>query len=220
MVLRTMTKMFAQVITWLEHMAQSIPLPLFVIIGGLVEEIVAPIPSPLVSTLSGSIVASQNMGIPGLLWICVLSTFSKTFGAWLFYVLGDKFEDLAVPRFGKWIGVGHEEVERFGARFSGTWKDVLLLTVLRAIPVMPSTPLSVACGIIKIRQSTFLIATYIGFYIRNLTFLALGYTGLSAIDSLMQGIDTTETILKALIVVAAVGLLGFLYWRRGRVKKA
>lgn len=206
--------MFQHVILWLERFAQSVPLPLFVMVGGVVEEIIAPIPSPLVSTLAGSITASQNFGFGYLLWICVLATLAKTFGAWLFYVLGDKMEDLAVPRFGKYIGVRHQDLESFGSRFHGTWKDDLVLLLLRSIPVMPSTPISLVCGILKIRLRTFLVATFVGFYIRNLTFMLIGYTGLSAATSLMEGIDTAETILKAVIVLGVAAVIGWLYWKR------
>jgi membrane protein DedA with SNARE-associated domain len=206
--------MLQNVILWLENMAQAVPLPLFVTVGGIVEEIIAPIPSPMVSTLAGSVTQAQQLGFLYLLWICALATFAKTIGAWLFYVLGDKLEDLAVPRFGKYIGVRHEDLEKFGGYFQGTAKDEVILCVLRAIPVMPSTPISLICGILKIRMRTFLLATYVGFYVRNLTFMLLGYTGLAAMDSLMAGIDTTETVLKLAIVLGGLGVLGWLYWKR------
>ncbi len=206
--------MFEGIIRWLEGIAHIVPLPFFVMIGGIIEEIVAPIPSPLVSTLAGSMSASQQLGLFTLLWLCALATLAKTLGACLFYFLGDAVEDMAVPRFGKYIGVSHEDLEHFGGHFKGTWKDEIILLVLRSIPVMPSTPISLVCGILKINLRTFLVATYIGFFIRNLTFMLIGYTGLEAMGSLMEGIDTAETILKMLIVLAAALIIGFLYWKR------
>jgi membrane protein DedA with SNARE-associated domain len=208
--------MMASLILWLEQSAHVVSLPIFVLLGGIIEEIIAPIPSPLISTLAGSIAVSQKLGIPYLLWLCLLATLSKTIGAWFFYILGDKLEDVAVPRFGKYIGVTHEDLKYFGAHFKGTMKDWLILIVFRSIPVMPSTPISVLCGILKISQKTFLIGTYVGFYVRNLTFIFLGYTGLTAIDSLMTGIDSVETILKLVIVIGGCGVLGWLYWRRSK----
>jgi membrane protein DedA with SNARE-associated domain len=207
------------VITWLEQTAQAVPLPFFVMIGGIVEEIIAPIPSPLVSTLSGGIVEAQGLGIPYLLWICALATFAKTIGAWIFYVIGDKLEDLAVPRFGKYIGVSHKELEYFGSYFKGTWKDKVVLLVIRSIPVMPSTPVSLLCGILKIDRKTFAFATYVGFYIRNLCFMLLGYTGLAAAGSLMNGIESAEKALQIGIVAAGVCVLGWLYLRRRKMMR-
>jgi len=206
--------MFDALVLWLEQTAQSVPLPLFVMMGGIVEEIIAPIPSPFVSTLSGSITSAQQLGFPYLLWICVLATIAKTVGAYIFYVIGDKLEDLAVPRFGKYIGVTHKDLENFSNRFGGTWRDDVTLLILRAIPVMPSTPISLVCGIIKIRLRTFFISTFFGFYIRNLCFMLIGYTGLTAMESLMSGIDTAETVLKILIVGGGVAILGWLYYKR------
>ncbi len=207
--------MMQSIVAWLEQIALAVPLPVFVLIGGIVEEVIAPIPSPLVATLAGTVSAAQHLSIPYILFICALSTLSKTVGAWLFYFLGDKFDDVVVPRFGKYIGVSTKDLERFGSHFTGTWKDELILVVLRSIPVMPSTPISVLCGILKIRFRTFVLATAIGFYIRNLFFILLGYTGLAAAGSLMQGIDTAETVLKAGIVLGFVIVLGWLYWKRG-----
>lgn len=206
--------MLHAVTLWLEQMAQAIPLPLFVLLGGIVEEIVAPIPSPLVTTLAGSIVTAQGLGIPYLLWICALATFAKTIGAWLFYILGDKLEDLAIPRFGKYIGVRHEDLEHFGGHFEGSWKDDVILLVIRMIPVMPSTPVSLACGILKISRRTFFTSTYIGFFIRNLFFMLLGYTGIEAAKSVLEGISTAESALHALIVLGIIALLAWLYWKR------
>jgi membrane protein DedA with SNARE-associated domain len=206
--------MFTSIIAWLEQAAASMPLPLFVFVGGIVEEIIAPIPSPLVATLSGSIAEAQHRGYPYLLWLCAIATLSKTAGAWFFYVLGDKLEDVAIPRLGRYIGVRHEELENFGKHFQGTWKDEVILFVLRSIPVMPSTPVSLVCGILKINMRTFLLATYAGFYVRNLTFLLLGYTGLAAVGSLMAGIDIAETTLKIGMVTGALAVLAWLYWKR------
>lgn len=210
--------MFEGVILWLEHTAQSVPLPIFVMVGGIIEEILAPIPSPLVSVLAGSITKAQQLGVPYLLWICVLSTFAKTIGAWIFYFLGDKFEDIAIPRFGKYIGVSHADLEHFGGHFNGTKKDDFILLIIRAIPVMPSTPISLLCGLLKINMRTFLIATYIGFYIRNLFFMVIGYTGLSAAEDLMNGLSTAEDILKVAIVGIVLLVLAWLYWRRAKGK--
>ncbi len=208
--------MIAALTAWLEHIALSIPLPLFVVAGGLIEEIVAPIPSPFVSTMSGGIAASQHQGILYVLFICAIATAAKTVGAWLFYVIGDKLEDVAVPRFGKYIGVKHEDVERFGSYFHGSWKDIGILLLLRSIPVMPSTPISLVCGILKIDIRTFFVSTYIGFYIRNLFFIMLGYTGLDTLNSFMSGINTAETVMKFACILLVTAVLGWLYWKRSK----
>jgi membrane protein DedA with SNARE-associated domain len=206
--------MISALIAWLEGLAQSVSLEVFVLIGGLVEEIIAPIPSPLVATLAGSIAVSQGWGIAYLLWICFVSTISKTMGAWIFFFLGGRLERLAIPRLQKYIGVRDEDIQKFGARFTGKRRDILLLAFLRSIPVMPSTPVSLACGMVRIAVTPFVLATFVGFYVRNLIFMVLGFTGLSAAESLMGGLDTIESALKFLMVLAAGILILWLYWKR------
>lgn len=209
--------MFDGVLLWLQNLATEVPLPLFVIIGGVVEEIIAPIPSPIVNGLAGSIVRVQGLGVPYILWICLLSSIAKTASTWIFYVLGDKFEDAVAPRFGKYIGVTHEDLEHFGEHFQGGWKDDVILLVLRSIPVMPSTPISLICGVLKINMRTYIVSTIIGFFIRGLFFTLLGYSGLAAADALFEGMNSIESVLTVVMVAALLLILGWLYWKRGKV---
>lgn len=209
--------MFEGILLWLQNLANDVPLPLFVMIGGIVEEIVAPIPSPVVNGVAGSIARVQGMGIPAILWICFLSAVAKTAGAWIFYVLGDKFEDAVVPRFGKLIGVKHEDLEHFGGHFDGTLKDDLILFVLRAIPVMPSTPVSLICGILKITMRTYLVSTLAGFFVRGAFFTFLGFSGIAAADALFAGVSSIESMLTVIMLLGVVLILAWLYVKRGKV---
>jgi len=72
----------------------------------------------------------------------------------------------------------------------------------------------VICGILKIDLKTFILSTYVGFFIRNLFFILLGFEGLGAASSLMSGIDTAETVLKLTIVFCVLLVLGWFYWKR------
>lgn len=190
------------------------PLEQFVVLGSIIEEIIAPIPSPIVMTASGVMAQAQGYTIIGVLLLGILGALGKTFGAWLFYVLGDKAEDIAVPRFGKFIGVTHEDLEGFGAHIGKGWKNDLLLILIRSVPIMPSTPVSVLCGIMKIRLSTFLGATFVGFVFRESFFLFLGYWGFSAYDRMVSGISALESILTIVMGILFLTGIGWLYWLR------
>jgi membrane protein DedA with SNARE-associated domain len=206
--------MIDSIITWLEHFSQTVPLPLFIFCGAIIEELIAPIPSPLVMALAGTIAAAQQWGVPYILFLSLIGSAGKTLGACIFYVLGDKIEDVLTPRFGKFFGVTHDDLEQCGSHFTGTWKDELVLTFLRSIPVMPSTPISLVCGALKIKWKSFLLATFCGFYLRDLFFLMIGFTGFAAYKDLMSGIDTAETVMKIVVVGGALLILAYLYYRR------
>lgn len=209
-----MHHLLSGVISWLQHLATQVPLEAFVLVGGIVEELIAPIPSPLVATLAGSIAAEQGYTWPMLLLVCMIGCVGKTLGATVFYVLADKFEDVFVPRFGKFIGVSHQEVEQFGKRFTGGWKDAIVVLLIRSIPMMPSTPVSVACGVVRFPIKTFMLATYCGFVLREMFFMVLGFTGAAAATSLLEGIDSAEGLMNGLIALAVLVFIGWLYWRR------
>lgn len=206
--------MLERALELIDTLSQTISLELFVMVGTLLEEIIAPIPSPLVMTTAGSLIQAQGHAWPYMLLIGVIAAASKTVGALIFYVLGDKCEDIVVPRFGKFIGVTHEELEHYGDHFRGNWKDELILLFLRSIPFMPSTPISAVCGIIKIPMRSFLTATFVGFYLRELFFLALGYTGLHALQSVMTGIESLETIMKIIVLGVVGGVVLWMYYKR------
>lgn len=205
---------FNQILSWLETLGQQIPLPLFVIIGGFIEEVVAPIPSPFVMMLAGSIGETQNFTILALLGIATLGALGKAAGAWLLYVIGDKAEDFALGKFGKFIGVSSNEVQSIGKYFKGGAKDWIIMIVMRAIPVMPTSPLSLIAGVIKIDLKPYLIGGFIGTVIRNFFFIYLGYQGLHTASNLLSGLDSVETIFQVIFVLGVLAGLGYLYWKR------
>ena len=85
-----MSELFNGIIVYLENLALKIPLELFTVIGAFLEEVVAPIPSPFVMTLAGSIMRAQNMTVTYIAFIALIGALAKTFGAWLLYFLSEK----------------------------------------------------------------------------------------------------------------------------------
>jgi len=194
--------------------ATKVPLGLFVVVGALLEEIIAPIPSPLVGVTAGSIAAAQGRGIAYIFLIGLLAAAAKTLGCYLFYFVADKAEDIITNRFGKFLGFSHKEIEGIGKLFNGTIRDEIILAVIRAIPIMPTTPVSVACGFIKMKVRSYLIATFIGNYIRGMMFIFVGYSGLSVFESMISGVNNMESIMNVVIVFVLVAFLGFVYYNR------
>lgn len=198
------------VLSW----SQQVPLELFTFIGSFVEEVLAPIPSPIIMTATGSIAATQGKALAYLVVLSMIGALGKTVGAVLVYFIADKAEDILVGKLGKFIGVSHAEVEALGKRFKGNWKDVFLLTFLRALPIMSSAVVSVCSGVVKIRLRIYIIATFLGTIIRDFFYLYVGYTGIDALHNLVEGFDSIESIIQALIALLIVGVIGWIYWKR------
>ncbi len=197
-------------ITW----AGSVPLPAFIGVGSFVEEVIAPIPSPVILAVSGSIAAAQGYGWLGVAWLLFVASLGKTIGSWVLYVIGSKGEHFLIGRFGRSFGLSHEEVVGFSHRFTGGWKDDVLLFGLRSIPVVPSAPVSVLCGVLRIPIHTFLVSTFLGCYVRCGLFFLLGYLGADAYRSMLGEVETIESILTVAAALAIGGFLAWCYWRR------
>lgn len=214
-----MHDLMAQTYTYIEKLSEVIPVELFVLIGSLIEEIVAPIPSPFVMTLAGSLAKLQGQGWIYILWLSALGAVGKTAGAWVLYIVADKLEDLFAGKVGKLLGFSHKELEDIGKRLNGGWKDNVVLFVLRALPIMPSAPVSLACGVIKINMRTYISSTFFGTMVRNLLYLYLGYAGVSNYKNIIDGFEGVESIIQIVIFLTIGIVIGLVYLQRHRSKK-
>jgi membrane protein DedA with SNARE-associated domain len=166
-------------IQWIEGLSTVLPLPVFITIGSYLEEIVGPVPPFVVVTTAGALAQVRDFGFLAIATLLLLAAAGKTLGAYTFYYLGDKFEDMAVGRWGKHLGVSHTDVEKFGARFGKVWyRDFTILFLLRVIPFAPTLIVSLASGAIKLPVWLYLSATYVGYSIKDAFYLGAGYYGI------------------------------------------
>jgi membrane protein DedA with SNARE-associated domain len=208
-----------QITQWLEALIDKVPLPLFVGLGAFLEEVIAPIPSPSLLTLTGSVAASKGLVMYDLLLLSILGAIGKALGGWILYYLGDVAEDVILKKWGKFFGISHTHVENFGKRFhKGHW-DIWVLTAIRALPIIPSAPVSIACGIIKLDLKVYLLGTFLGNIPRNLIFMYLGYSGVQIVSQLINHLDRTESLVQLAIFASVLGLIIWSYWKRGKQHK-
>ncbi len=209
-----MSSLFHSIEEALKNSAAYLPLELFSFLGGFIEEVIAPIPSPIIMATAGSAAFAQHKGLITLVWLSLLGSAGKTLGSWIIYFIADKLEDLFVGKFGRFFGVSHREIEALGKHFKGGWKDFMILFSLRALPVMPSAPVSVVGGLIKIPLPTYLGATFAGNVVRNLVYIYLGYAGVSTYQSVLHGMDNLESVVQIIIFVVLAALVGWVYAQR------
>ena len=186
----------------------QIPVELIVFFGSIIEEIFPPLPSPLFLIISKIVTYNQKFSVLYILLLTSIAVFGKTIGSLFLYFLADKTEDIIVGRFGKWFNISHRDVESIGQRFTGSWKDTIILIFLRAIPIIPTTPVSLVCGIIKLNIRTYLISIFIGSFIRIFILL---YLGVAAYRSLITNVDN---VIEVSLVFIIVCLIGWFYYKR------
>lgn len=200
---------FHQIEFIVKSYANALPLDVFAFFGSFIEEIIPPIPAALIMTTAGVSALAQQRTWIFLIWVAVVGSMGKAIASWIFYVLGDKFEDIVVGKFGKFVGIRHQDVESLGKRFSGGWSDALLLFLFRSIPVFPSVSVSIVCGIIRLNIRTFITATFLGTIVKNLIYLYAGYGGMRALGFFIRKIHHINFWFGIVFVIASLGLI---YW--------
>lgn len=205
-----------QVEQMLQASANVVPLEVYVALGTFVEEVLAPIPSPVIMTLAGSLAASGSTSVWYLLVLGLIGAATKTFASLLLYWIGDKAEDFFVNRFGKYVGVSNKEIEKIGKQFNGNNRDVVVLILARAVPIMPTSPVSVVCGIIKMDLKKYVVGTFIGTWIRGMMYLLLGYYSVDSLEKINQGLMDMESLVQ----IGLVGIIGLvfviMFYKRGK----
>ncbi len=200
-----------------KYYAFHMPLEVFVFFGSFLEEVISPIPSALIMGTAGSLALMQGETLWYLLLLAAVGNLGKTLGSWCYYLLGDKLEDLFIPKATKWFGIRHEDLESIGKRFVGHhWKDGGVLFLLRLLPPFPTTPVSVVAGIIKMDIRVFLVATYAGNFFKDLLYLYIGYAGIAKLHTLWRHVESVKILFDIAVVVGFVILLFILYTERGR----
>ncbi|MBI2267917.1 MAG: VTT domain-containing protein [Candidatus Blackburnbacteria bacterium] len=210
--------MFTQIESLIISYSDKVPLEIFMFLGSIIEEVIAPLPSPFIPIAAGSVTALQGKPLSILLWLAAFGAMGKVLGAYVLYFAADKAEDIVIGKFGKIFGVTHKEIEGIGKHLNQGYRDIVVLTILRTLPIISSTLVSVVCGTIKVNKKTYITATLVGTYFRDLLFLYFGFIGLSTFGSLVRGLESTESKLQALAAGAILIFLVFLLFKRRKLK--
>jgi len=157
-------------------------------------------------TTAAVVAQAQQYSYLQLAFIIVLGSLAKTIAAVIVYVIVDKAEDVIIGKYGKWIGISHTQVEKIGKILTNSWYDDVLLFIARALPVVPSTLVSVAAGAIKYDMRSYVITTFLGNCIRSAFYLWIGYIGWEAAEAVWQHIQGNP-IFIGIAVLAVMGLV-------------
>jgi membrane protein DedA with SNARE-associated domain len=213
-------ELFKQLETYVLELSKIVPLELFIFLGSFIEELFPPIPSALITVTAGTVLATRDFSFVYIIWLAVFGAVGKCIGSSIIYVVSDKAEDVVLGKFGKFIGVSHKHVEGLAKHFNGGWKDHVTLFVLRALPIMPSTPVSVMSGVIKINFKTYLLQTFLGTVVRDIFFIYIGTLGVAVYGKFTPFLEKTEDLIKYGFVAAVILIVGYIIVKKYKDKVA
>jgi len=149
------------------------------LISGIVKEFI-PIPSTaIILGTSFILLKGQTIGISSilnlLLIIAVPLAMGMTIGAIITYILCFYIGKPFIDRWGKYISLKWEDIEKMDKRFENNKKDYIILYFLRTAPIIPSIIISAFCGIIRYDFRKYLIVTFLGGLTRAIIFGFIGW---------------------------------------------
>ncbi len=202
--------MFTSIETFLYSLAHTLSLEWFVFIASIVEEIIAPIPSPTVMVLAGSAASLQSYGYAGLILLVCIGAVGKTLGALAVYGVAYRAEDFVLRHFGKFFEVTPHDIEQLSAKIGTGARAYFTLTILRALPVMPSSLVSVGGGVLKVPVRIFAVSAFLGTLIRDGLYLYAGYVGTQVLSVFIAQSSQVESLVE--YSVGGALILGGLYF--------
>jgi membrane protein DedA with SNARE-associated domain len=170
----------------------------------LLENVFPPIPSELIMPLAGFMVAQGKLTFLGII---AAGTAGSVLGALLLYYLGSKLGEQRVKdfadRYGRWLAVSREDIERASRWFHGHGGAAVLLG--RLVPGVRSL-ISIPAGIVGMKLTPFLAYTVFGTALWTALLAYLGYLLRSSFTTVDKFLDPVSWIV--------FGVIGVLYISR------
>jgi len=190
---------------------------LSVFVGVMIEQIIVPIPSPMIIMGAGAILISPELSIPNaflqILWIIVLpGTIASTLGSYIGYLVSYYGGKALVVRYQRFLGVDWEQIENLEKRFRGK-REALSIFLTRAIPVFPISLVSIFSGLLRIPIRPFTLYTFLGSIFRCFFLAFFGWWIGATYEKAAAGLDSIETIVSILMLLGMGAAFGYLYYK-------
>jgi membrane protein DedA with SNARE-associated domain len=194
---------------------------LSVFIGVMIEQIIVPIPSPLIIMGAGAILISPDLTISKaflqILWIIVLpGTIASTLGSYIGYLISYYGGKALVVRFQRFLGADWNQIENLEKRFRGK-KEALSIFLTRAIPVFPISLVSIFAGLLRIPIRPFTLYTFLGSIFRCFFLAFFGWWIGATYEKAATHLDSVETIVSILMLIGMGVAFGYLYYKFRRL---
>jgi membrane protein DedA with SNARE-associated domain len=188
---------------------------LSVFIGVMIEQIIVPIPSPLIVMGAGAILILPGLSIPNaflqILWIIVLpGSIASTLGSYIGYMISFYGGKALVIRFQRFLDVDWDQIERLEKRFQGK-REALSIFFSRAIPVFPISLVSIFAGLLRVPIKPFTLYTFLGSIFRCFFLGFFGWWIGSTYEKVATRLDSVETVVSILMLIGMGLAFGYLY---------
>ena len=177
----------------------------------VVEGILTPIPSEFIMPFAGYL---AYQGQFNLALVVLVGTVGAAIGNYVAYHIGARIGRPLIARYGRWIGLGEDEL-RWAEDWFARWGDLGIL-LGHAVPGIRSF-ISFPAGIGRMRIRNFVILSTIGAAIWNSVLVVAGFY---LVDRWRVLAQTTDSVDVYVAVAGVAVMLVYVYWRKGRMRAA
>lgn len=218
-----MNNVFESIINWISEIVHKYGL-WGVFWGSIIEEIVAPVPSPLVQMSAGAFLLSKYNSVSSDLLvnmsiIALVGSVGATLGSYVMYGIGYFGGRPLVEKTSRFTGVKWSTIEKFQKKMKNSSNDELTIAILRSVPVIPSVIIAISCGILRINPLSYTISFFSGGIIRNLVFLIVGWQMGSAYYKGATVFEDISSLITRIIALILLLVLICLYYKRHKTEK-
>lgn len=184
--------------------------------GGIAEQVVVPIPSPVISMAGGaSLFGLHTSFFPSLLAIITKVAIPYAIGATLgtsiiFFIIYYGGHPI-LDKFGKYIGISKKLVDKIQKDFKKTMSDELFVILGGSIPIVPVSIITGMAGLFRYNPLRFFALIFIALCVRATILGFIGYKMGQTFLDLAKGLGNIESTLT---IIFAIFILGFFYIKR------
>lgn len=211
-------------IEWLVNFLQESILPMGVFgvfFASVIEEIVAPIPSAVIMMMSGFIfvpVGFSYTSVFALVFkVALPAALGITIGSYGVFFVAKFGGKLIIEKWGKFIGLYWDDIEKLKSRLSGTRKDEVIISAARILPFVPSVAITAFCGVIGMSVYRYFVVTFIGAFFRGLILGAVGWQAGNVYERYAELISKIENVVLVSTILILIIFIVLKY--KNRLKK-
>ena len=199
---------FEEIAVWLFELIKAYG-PISVFIGVVLEEVIVPIPSPLVIMGAGALLIPAGIPLSSALpmiffTIVIPGSLGTVVGSFFVYGIGYFGGKPLLQRFGRFVDFNWNDVQKSSRKLGKGRKVWLSIAFLRAVPVFPTSPVSFLAGALRLDIKKYAMATFIGSIPRIFVLSFLGWYFGSAYLSVAGSFTFMENIfLASMLLIAA-----------------
>jgi membrane protein DedA with SNARE-associated domain len=207
--------MIQGIVDWLENIILTIGYP-GVATAMALESFFAPIPSEALMPFVGYMSYTGDLNLIATILVTTVASYVGTLPFYIVGYLGEASFDKFIRKFGKYLFISEEGVDRVFAMFDKYGNKIVLLG--RLIPTVRSL-ISFPAGVAKMKFGIFTLFSLLGSLIWSTIFIVAGYLLGDGWEKAIEWISGYEKIVMISIVIFIIGYIGYMVWKMVKGKK-